>query len=315
MDVAAWQRRLSETFLNGNPAHIELLSVLKSENLFKGQVLEQANGHLVLLHSLQAFILETFGECASQANSPCLVGKQYYSVFLFDILLAFRTIRSCELAFLNGYPNASYVLLRGLRDRVIFLAAIGRGLTSFRRLHGLDPNLTLAEMEAKRDEIKRRAEAEERRVHNEMFRRAPDLAAHREALLIWDRMFNPEVHGSLYSGSHLFLKWYREGVLPIRPQYDDLVNIYINRLGDLGWMLVRLLSLLQPSPSTFSAPWAERWAILDDSFLVYNRGLITVDKPGLTGIANGIRSLIDARFGFTPQKSSYQSCLEENEPS
>lgn len=312
MDVATWQRRLEDTFLNGDGAHRAFLEVLGAEAEFARQALEQTRGHFSLAHSLQAFILETFAESASHVGSPALKGRQCHSLFLFEIVLAFRTIRACENVFLSGYPHTGYALLRGLRDRVLFLVANGLGITSFHKLWGLRPNMTAEEIEAERDDIRKRAEAEEKRVLNAVLRKTTDLGTHLDALLRWDRMFNPEVHGDKYSGSHLFMSWYRDGRgLPVYPEYDiEFGSVYLNRAGDLGWMLLRLLPLLQPEPSAFSSAWAGRWAILDDSFLVYNRGLIKIGKPGLTEIAEGIKALIDVRFAFGPDSSSYQSCLE-----
>ena len=99
--------------------------------------------------------------------------------------------------------------------------------------------------------------------------------------------------------------------MPIQPTYEEgLIAIYDNRVGDLGWMLTRLLPLLQPEPGSFRAAWAERWAILDDSFRVYNHGLMQLGKPSLTKLAAPVEAFVELRFGFKPAASSYQTCLE-----
>lgn len=311
VNVAEWQQQLNQTFLSDSASHEALLWVLGAEAEHEQDALANISGHFSLLHSLQAFLLKTVSLTGTHRNSPHLKGRLSYSPFLFDFVMCFRTIRACENVMLRGYPFHGYMLLRGIKEQVLFLAAIGQRMTSLTALSGLRPNMTADEVQAEAHLILKRKSAEEKRVLHAVLRQATDLASHREALMRWERGFNMEVHGQLYSGSHLFLKWIKGGELPLTPKYDiDFGSIYLNRLGDIGWMLMRLFPLLQPAPAAFGSMWASRWAVLDDSFRRYNDGLKSIGKPGLSEIADGVEALVDKRFAFLPDSSSYQDCLE-----
>lgn len=295
-----------------NREHELLVQVLSAEEKFAEQMLYRTRGHFLLSHGLQSFVLESFVEASKHYDSPSLIGRKYYSQFIFEFSLAFRTIRACENVSLSGYPRTGYAMLRGLRDRILYLVANGLGTTSFNQWRGIREDMDGLAMEVEREEIRERAMKEERRVFNKVLRKATDLGGHLDALVRWDQLFNPEVHGDQFSSADLGMKCFLEGAgLPICPQFDmEFAAVYVNRSGDLGWMLLRLLPLMQPEPSTFSKDWADRWAILDDSFRDYNRNLTTSGKPVLTGIADGIQAFVDLRFNFRPDTGSYQTCRE-----
>ena len=51
------------------------------------------------------------------------------------------------------------------------------------------------------------------------------------------------------------------------PQYSERAfAIFVNRYCEIAWMAHRLLPLMQPPDAPLSAPWKEKWRLLDDSF-------------------------------------------------
>lgn len=312
MDVQAWQSRLDSAFLSNGGGHRALLEVFEAEAKHGRHVATGLSGHLSLINSLLSFVLETVVEASGHYDHSKLKGKTCYSILLFDFAMAFRHIRACETLLFGGYPSIGFGILRGLKERVFLMAAIGGGYTTHTQLTGLKPNMTPSEIEADADGIRKRAENEERRAFDAILRQATDLGNHVPVLRRWERLYDGEVHGQRGSGASLMLAWLREGQsLPFFPVYDeDLTAVYLNRVGDLGWILLRLLPLLQPDASVFSASWAERWSLLDASFRTYNDGLKRLNKPTLTDIADAIEAFVDVRLAFSPSSASYQLCKE-----
>lgn len=255
MNVNEWHSRLNETFLNGSIFHDELERVKTSEIQHSLYCQRNISGHVSLFESLQAFILETFSKTAESRSHPSLKGKSFYDVFLFEFVMAFRTIRSCENQLFMGYAFHGYASLRTLKEQVFFLTAIAKGETTFNQLYGIRDGMTRAELENERAEIRKRAMNEESRVQNLLLRQAQDLGSHKEVLLRWERHFNLEVHGQKGSTSILMMAWH-EGKrdLPYLAEYDEeLISNYLNRATEIAWMLVRLLPILQPEPGAFGA--------------------------------------------------------------
>lgn len=312
MDVAAWRRRLEETFLANSAGHLGLEAVKLAEDDYELWATQEMQGHFVVLDSLQAFMLDTINQVALHRGSKALKGRMWYAPNLFEYTTAFRSLRACENIFRRGYPMSGYALLRDLKDRVLFLCAVGRGLTSLNKLWGLEGIKDGADKEVESEAIRKRAEAEKKRVLNVMLRKSEDLGEHGSTLLKWERNFNQEVHGARLSSSHLFVNWVKgPGDLPLAPERDEvLASQYMNRVREVGWPLMRLLPLLQPTAGVFGAEWGNSWHVLDDSFRAYHKASEPLNKPKLTAIVRGFELLAEKRFDFTPENSSYQSCLE-----
>ena len=187
------------------------------------------------------------------------------------------------------------------------IAAIGKGLTTLTAINGLEQSSNAAASSPPDMKIvgKRRIK-EERRVLDRMLRTA---ASHlddsvREELRAWENLFNIEVHAALGS---LAL----EGIPSmlgnsvsrlLRPGFlEKPMLTFTNRACEVGWMILRVLPLLQVTPGQFDADWAERWKILDESFRFLSSSLAAEGKP----VGAAIVELLDQKFDFTPEQTCY----------
>lgn len=149
-------------------------------------------------------------------------------------------------------------------------------------------------------------------MFNRMLRKATDLGAHKTPLLKWERLFNREVHGQQLSLAQFLTESQKNGTsIPIAPEYDEnMIAAYVNRSVELGWMITRLIPLVQPKPNYFDKHWQKKWDILDDSYSVYNDSHKGLGSPGFKELAEAIEYFVNLRFKFVPAKNSYLDCLE-----
>ena len=95
--------------------------------------------------------------------------------------MIFRRVRACENLLLNGYPLDGYALLRDLKDRAIFLAAIAHNLTTWNALLGFGQGVPVPTSretrltDAEQQLMKKNAEREEHRLLDLMIRKKSGL--------------------------------------------------------------------------------------------------------------------------------------------
>jgi hypothetical protein len=224
----------------------------------------------------------------------------------------FRRVRACENLLLNGYPLDGYALLRDLKDRAIFLAAIVHNWTTWETLFGYGPGVPVPTSydqqltETDQRLMRRNAEKEERRLLGLMLRKESGLDQNvLRAIQKWERLFNQEIHGAKLSFFTELGDWaVRKSELSIGPvPKDKHMGMYMNRICEIGWLVTRLLPYLQPVPHAFGEEWQMKWGILDDSFLYMQQGLSRIGKD-----------IGDAFITFVNKKFDFKDTLSYSEP-
>lgn len=231
-----------------------------------------------------------------------------YTVLLYAT--NFRSLRATVNVFLNGYPLDGYALLRDLKDRAIFLAAVMGKATTFGKLRGSRGVIAAAQppTEEQYAQVVKRRKAEEHRILNLMVRDRDACGLPSEVwaeMKRWDALFHQEVHGSRLTLA-LGLTWARGvGRLPIGPVLDKLsAGMYMCRSDEICWMHLRTLPFLQLEPHELGDEWAAKWAVLDSSFRVSVQALANMGKP----IASAVEHFIDAKFPFSPNSAYHEGC-------
>jgi hypothetical protein len=306
MDVATWQGRLERTFTVDGVGGNRLLEVAAAEQAYASFARDNLYGHFVLANSFFVFFLETLALAESTRAEWDQASYQWYTPLLLQQATNFRRLRAASNLFLQGYPLFGYALLRDLKDQAILIAGVGSGITTYRRLWGLEGDRTQSQplTEADWGPIRKRIEKEEQRVFDFMLRGASGLEdEHRIELESWEKMFHQEVHGSRFTNMKGALWWGNSAnPLPTMPTPDvNTAGMYVNRADEIGWMLLRTLPMLQLRPGAFGVEWARRWTILDESFQFLVESLA---RDGLR-VASSIIYFVETKFRFSPQSTSY----------
>jgi hypothetical protein len=192
----------------------------------------------------------------------------------------------------QGYPFHGYVLLRNVFDDAILTVAAATGITDFYRLEGIDPNVPFDPKSFRRDRKR-----EERRARALMTGDSSGLTdATKSELDHWDVLFDDETHGGRLSRARS-ISWMK-GLepLPIVPTYEnEAVAMFMNRHTEVGWMVHRLLPLLQPKDIPLPAEWKSKWKTLDACFNQAVSALTTeLGKP----IGRAMIDFVTSKFSF-----------------
>lgn len=303
MNIKEWQKRLEDTFSFNDMVGGQLLDIFQCERTYGEYVAKTFYGQSTLIDSFQGFVIDTINESTHfVAKHGWPKNCAHYSSTIIYFVTMFRRIRACESLLLKGYPFDGYALLRDLKDRVIFLAAIAHNLTTWSALLGYGQDvppptscgkkLTKAEQQL----MKKNAENEERRLLNLIIRKKSGLDHQtRVELEKWEKMFNYEIHGAKLSFVTELYDWAIKGnPLSIGPTPKiEPLGMYMNRMCEVGWLVTRLLPYLQPVANAFGKEWQKKWEILDESFLYMQQGLGRTKKIG-----NAFITFVNQKFQF-----------------
>lgn len=299
-EIKQFQKRLDDAFsykeiLGGR----FLLPAIDMEREVGEQFVHKYYGHRKLTDSFLDFFGETL---SSQADYNYKFGwptEKYYVTCLMMFVTMFRSTRSAELLSTNAYPMQGYAVMRSVRDQAWVLCAAASGMATFGELFG---------WEGANGEILS-AEDQERVVGNrrkiEGFIRA-QLIGKRSGLseeaqfelLRWDRMFNQEAHRGLFTlfRSSQNLMDSKGPRFSLVPQSDEILDgMFLNRSTEINWMILRLLPFVRRK-ETYYDGWAEKWKLLDESFVFMYRGLAEMGKK----IAPAFVEMMDTKFKFDP---------------
>jgi hypothetical protein len=211
-------------------------------------------------------------------------------------VVLFRSFRACENLLLKGYPLDGYALLRDLKDRCIFLAAIAHNITTYPAIQGVK-GLDELTLEDKRKKMLNLRKKEENRVMNNMLRSKSGLTSDLiKELKLWEQIFHDEVHGSKMTYFTEMRAWIEDKSPPsIGPMPRDYqLAMYMNRSCEIGWLIVRLLPYLRLKNNAFGDSWSEKQRILDDSFYHMQKGLSNMGK----NIGNAFIEFVNKKFKF-----------------
>ena len=300
--MATWQEihaEIEEVFAQRGVVGSRLLQVIDAENAYRDYVLRKFKGHRLVFDAFQDLMIET---CQLATSGPTPTGSQYFGPAVQSHFLNVRSFRAADRTFLGGYPLDGYALLRDLKDRAIFFAAVVSGVTDLSSLSG---TVGLANSgSVSTEEISRSASAEERRVRRLMTGSESGLNPETiEGLHEWEKTFHLEVHGSRMTRA-LEADYSPEGrvFMSVAPVPNDMsISFFLNRSSEIAWMLLRTLPYLQRSPDGFGAGWSRKWHLLDQALSADNAALISPEKP----VFAAVRSLVTEKFAFAPETTSY----------
>lgn len=304
MNVSEWQRRLESTFSKNGIIGSKLVDIINQESEYGNYVINTFHGYGVLQDSFFDFFIETL-QRANQFGRKHGIPKEapYYNITFLTQLTNFRNFRAAENLLLKGYPLDGYALLRDLKDRAIFQAAIMKDITTFKKLRGHDI-LETAKGNLSSDsdlykKAKNQQKSQERRILNLFLgeKSGFDTDTMNE-LNRWGRMFHEEVHGSQFTFTIEGGDWLRgKSPISIGPLPNTrAIAMYLNRSHEIGWMILRTLPVLQLEPNALGDEWSSKWHVLDDSF----RYAITSFAKTGKKIGDAILKLIETKFNFDP---------------
>ncbi len=300
MDAAEWQNRLIDTFADEGVVGSNLAPGIGQEQSYKEYILRTFRGYDFLMHCFFSFYLDTLSIATRQLHEEeSLRDDEAYRTIHLIHVANFKSFRAADNTFLSGYPLDAVALLRDLKDRAVFLSAVGQGLGSIHDLCRILPDddgedaLTEERLNAARLQRMR----EERRVLDLMLRSTSKLSAETlRELQRWERLFHFEVHGSRLTRALTVKQIKQHKAFSLWPLPEpDPAAMYMCRAVEAGWMLTRTLPLLQVRAGAFGSEWSHKWTILDESFRY------DTEEFGKTGkqIAYAIIELLDKKFPFT----------------
>jgi hypothetical protein len=297
INVKEWQDRLAKYFTVNDIIGGELVEVIKKEMEYGDFVTNTFHGQNVLMDSFFGFFINTFKTAIGKVNEEGWPEDlPYYPVTILYYLTMFRRFRAAENLCRCGYPFDGYSLLRDLKDRSIFIAAIAHGKTNLEKIIGDTKGEELTEETYRK--VKNRRKKEEYKILKHMIRENSGFDSETlKELTRWENLFHEEVHGSKMTFFSEMRKWRMGeplsiGPVPVREAY----GMYLNRAAEIGWLITRIFPLLQITPKAFPKTWREKWDVLDDSFRIMVKGLEGMGKK----IATAFICFVDTKFPFTP---------------
>ena len=90
----------------------------------------------------------------------------------------------------------------------------------------------------------------------------------------------------------------KKGGMAIVPIFDETsFGLFVNRYNEVGWMLHRLLPLVQPPGILFSDEWKADWRVIDDGFREVIAAMsVELKKP----VGDAVIEFVDTKFPFKP---------------
>ena len=270
-EIALWQQTLETEF----PARVRIqFSFLEeqSETTFRTKF----NGHCTLHNSFIEFFGQTLiGVAKSLGTEGWPKNKPSYPALFIKYLGLLRKFRAAELTAVHGYPVEAYAMLRGVRDEAFVLAALALGYAD---LPAVMKYVPIGDDSKEARQAHTAKQDLENGIRSQLIGPRSGLPQPvRATLQHWDRLFNQEVHGSRLSFVLELEKWIGPNtVVPfvVGPQpTDDMWALYMNRVSELSWLIVRLLPLLLLSEGSLGPRWLSQRDLLDRSHRFMVKGL------------------------------------------
>lgn len=301
ISVGEWQDRIIKTFAVNGVVGATHIILREHERAYTAHITETYRGHDFIMGAFFDFYTETL-----QAYSKFLRTQgwpkdlPWYSIFLAKFFSIYRSFKAADKLFYAGYGLDAYSLLRDVKDRVFNLALVANKYTTLEAIEGLYAGSIRnhKEYKKKKDIIKN-----ERSKALKLFCGTDSglSIATQEELEFWRDLFHMQVHGASFSDVEL-LGNLQNGLLPLLSAPSEVnIALYMNRSQEIAWMIVRLLPLLKFEAVEINDDWRNKYHVLDDSFRYSIEGLASIGKK----ISHAIIELIDSKFAFPPESSSY----------
>lgn len=304
METQEWQDLLIGTFgHNGTPGGKYLVGLAELEKHFGEATKRMFYGHDVISACFTDFLVDSLVMRVETANRFGWPKDENYSAFFALFVAAFRTRRASDILSATGYPLPGYAVQRTLKGQALCIGAIGNRVISVPEILGMRLQAGKAIMPRDAEEVSRNRKAAEDRAFRHMIGRNSGLPYPvNEELRVWTRLFHAEVHGAQFSFSEEFRRLHgKDAHFSIGPTYNESnVATFMNRAGEIGWMLTRCLPLLQAEVGEFGSEWLRRWSILN---LCHEHYVMELDKLGKP-IARAFKTMMQAKFAFD-ERSAY----------
>ena len=309
MDIDEWQTRLERTFADEHGVFPYLKDIRNAENAYGNWVERELRGHEALSKSFLAFYYETLNKAVPQCHLVRAEGQtEYYSAVFLEYLATWRNYRATQNLFHTGCPVGAYALLRAIKDWSIVVAAIAQDISSYSVAMGLtalspEAGASFSDFDKPITKHRKKGEGQIKRV---MIGSKSGLSnVTQTELERWERLFHWEAHGSRLTTLLEFGGWLHGtgGITPLPSPQEKAAAMYVNRVGEISWMLHRILPYLQLSPNCFGKRWAERWSILDESLSYY----VSYAADHGDRIACAITDFVHSKFRFDPRTSYVNS--------
>ncbi|HKX94598.1 MAG TPA: hypothetical protein VJM48_07835 [Methylibium sp.] len=288
-----FQERLDAAFVfeGANYGRVHLIHGTQDEY---SQGVLQFSGHLALSDGFKAVFLEALElmnvYCRPRITTPL---SEHFPQFLPRLVNGFHTLCGAECAAIRGYPRPAFTTLLNVFDDSVLTSAALQKLTDFYKIEGIDPNGTFDP-----DAARRARKVEEFRVRRLMT--GPDSGLGTEVigeLRHLNDLFDFEVHGGRLSlaDSMAFMKG--QGPLHVLPKFvPETYALFMNRFTEVAWTVHRLLPSVQPPEAPMPKEWADRWALVDDSFEIAVRSL---SKDLGKRVGDAYADFVKVKFPFT----------------
>lgn len=288
-----FQKRLDAAFVfeGANYGRVHLIHGTQDEY---SQGVLQFGGHLALSDSFKAVFLEALElmnvYCRPRIKTPL---SEHYPQFLPRLANAFHTLCGAECVAIRGYPRPAFTTLRNVFDDAVLMSASLQKITDFYKIEGIDPRSIFDPVVAKK--ARKHDEHRVRRlmtgVHSGL---GVDVV---NELAKLNDLFDSEVHGGRLSLTDAVAFMKSQGPLQILPKFvPDTFALFMNRFTEVSWAVHRLLPAVQPSEAPMPKEWAQRWALVDESFDIAVRSL---SKDLGKKIGDAYAEFINAKFPFS----------------
>jgi hypothetical protein len=287
-----FQKRLDAAFVfeGANYGRVHLIHGTQDEY---SQGVLQFGGHLALSDGFKAVFLEALElmnvYCRPRIKTPL---AEHYPQFLPRLANAFHTLCGAECAAIRGYPRPAFTTLRNVFDDAVLMSASLQKITDFYKIEGIDPRSAFDPVVAKK--ARKREEYRVRRLMTGVDSGLGVDVVNELAKL--NDLFDSEVHGGRLSLTDAVAFMKSQGPLQILPKFvPDTFALFMNRFTEVSWAVHRLLPAVQPSEAPMPKEWAQRWALVDESFDIAVRSL---SKDLGKKIGDAYAEFINAKFPF-----------------
>lgn len=310
MNVFEWQKRLVDAFHTNGIVGAELLPVMEAEVAFGTAADMRFKGFATLNAAFQGFLLETLTTAnVVGAKVGYVAPHRWYRPVLLSFVGLFHVFRAADRLFRTGHPLNGHGLIRDIKDRTFAYSAVLSGLATFEQVNGWDaakvePPETFTAEHAQAM-VKARKKIDATILSNTIGKASGFTQAERKQLFRWNDLFHTEVHGGRLTFALEGDAWLQgKGPLPLVPEVSEKegsLAMFMNRFEETAWLTLRCLCYLQSAVYPFSAPWRDRWHILDDSLRVLHEDAV---KSG-RAVAAEFVELVHRKFSYTPEQTFY----------
>jgi hypothetical protein len=292
-------QRLEKMSFNNGVAYGRAYQFFHKEEEYAKNVADSFNGYITLTDSFKCLFLESFELINQEAIGKTIEPlSEFYGLFIAKLIQNFQSLFAAERTAIRGYPLQAYTLLRNIYDNLLLTSAALQGITDFYAIEGVDPKKPL---DWNSSAISKTIRNQRKKVETDVSLQMVGLKSGLSDSTIselrqWDEMFNYEVHGARLSLSTT-TGWIK-GTEPLHliPSFNSKqFTLFVCRYNEIGWMICRMLPLIQTSQLPLSIEWKKKWLIVDDSFRLMVESL-SVDQGKKIGAA--MLEFVEAKFPF-----------------